>query len=125
MKPSPAWLLLSLLFAHPAQALYCGNYLIEPGQYKREVQHKCGDPDGIDTHIEKRAVALSAGLSQFNGNNNQLYPNSAVNIGGQQYLEVDVIVEEWHYNFGPSRFQQLFRFENGKLVDIKELGYGY
>lgn len=132
MKPSQLGLLLvSLLFSYPVFALYCGNFLVDVGMYKREVLRKCGDPESVDTHIEKRAVNNSAALSQYYGNGSQYYgngsqpyPNAAINLGQQQYYEIDVVVEEWFYDFGRRRFQQLLRFENGKLIEIKELGYG-
>jgi hypothetical protein len=125
MKQSQLWLSLwLLLFSSPLWALHCGNYLVDVGMYKQDVLSRCGEPQSIDTHIEKRAVSNAAGLSQYYGNRAIPYPNSAINLGQQQYFEVDVVVEEWFYNFGRSRFQQLLRFENGLLIDIKELGYG-
>jgi hypothetical protein len=38
---------------------------------------------------------------------------------------VDIIVEEWVYNFGSSRLQQYLRFENGRLMEIRNLERGY
>ncbi|MEQ1635061.1 MAG: DUF2845 domain-containing protein [Methylococcales bacterium] len=115
-------LLLSLL-PFSVGAFSCHNSIVETGMYKQEVLNRCGDPENIDTHIEKRAVNNSAGVSQYYGGT-MAYPNGALNMGQQQYYEIDIVVEEWFYNFGRRRFQQLLRFENGKLVDIKELGYG-
>jgi hypothetical protein len=45
--------------------------------------------------------------------------------GLEQEQVVPVNVEEWLYNFGPQYFMQLLRFENGRLVEIRNLGYGY
>jgi hypothetical protein len=33
--------------------------------------------------------------------------------------------EVWTYNFGPSRLMQRIRFENGVVVKIESLGYGF
>ena len=37
---------------------------------------------------------------------------------------VQVVIEEWVYNFGSTRFMQLLIFEDGKLREVKDLGYG-
>lgn len=120
-QPTLLLLLLSLLFSRPVFALRCGNLLVELGNYKQMVMNKCGEPESIDSHIERRAVSNSEGLSQYYGNN----ASSGINYGQQQYLEIDVVVDEWLYNFGRNRFQQLLRFENGKLIEIRELEYGH
>lgn len=36
-----------------------------------------------------------------------------------------IVIEEWTYNPGPNRFVRIFKFQNGKLVDMKTGGYGY
>lgn len=120
---TPILLLLLWFSPYPLWAFSCGNSLVETGMYKQEVLSRCGNPENIDTHLEKRAVNNAAGISQYYGGG-AAYPNGALNMGQQQYYEIDIVVEEWFYNFGRRRFQQLLRFENGKLVDIKELGYG-
>lgn len=33
-------------------------------------------------------------------------------------------IDEWAYNFGPDEQMQSFRFENGRLVEIRNIGYG-
>jgi hypothetical protein len=37
----------------------------------------------------------------------------------------EIPVEVWTYNFGPDRFMQRIRFENGVIVRIESLGYGF
>ena len=39
--------------------------------------------------------------------------------------EVPVEVEEWVYNFGPTRFMRILSFENGILRSVRYGGYGY
>jgi hypothetical protein len=34
-------------------------------------------------------------------------------------------VEVWIYNFGPNKLMQRIRFEDGVVVRIESLGYGY
>jgi hypothetical protein len=110
-------LLLFLLFSHSAYALRCGHALVQVGDRKHDVVKKCGKPDAIDEHSEVRAVQNSATIASG-------YSNNALKFGQRYYGQIDISVEEWTYDFGRSRFQQLLRFENGVLTDITELGRG-
>jgi hypothetical protein len=38
---------------------------------------------------------------------------------------VHVTIEEWIYNFGPTQFMRILRFENNKLIEIETGDYGY
>jgi hypothetical protein len=38
---------------------------------------------------------------------------------------VEVPVELWLYNFGPSQLMRRVRFESGRVVMVEVLGYGY
>ena len=38
---------------------------------------------------------------------------------------LEIAVETWTYNLGPSSFMRRLRFEDGELVNIETLGYGY
>jgi uncharacterized protein YvpB len=38
---------------------------------------------------------------------------------------VEVPVEIWIYNLGPSKLMQRLRFEDGELIEIESLGYGF
>ncbi|HLF96665.1 MAG TPA: DUF2845 domain-containing protein [Methylococcaceae bacterium] len=98
--------LVLLLAAAPAQALRCGNLLVLEGDYVFSVLQKCGPPQYRDERVEYRSLRLKGkGLEH------------------EQF--VPVRVEEWLYNFGPQYFMQLLRFENGRLIEIKNLDYGY
>lgn len=115
MKPSKFFLLLfSLLLAQPVLALRCGRDLVEIGERSQAVLDKCGEPESVDSHTERRVI--SQFLSQSAG--------QGLSYGQQQYTEITVDVEEWVYDFGRRRFQQYLKFENGRLKEIKDLGYG-
>lgn len=87
-------------------AFRCGSELVENGDRKIEVLKKCGEPDSVDEWEEiRRTSAFRFGL-RTNG------------------LE-KVRVEEWTYNFGPQRFLQIYRFENGEVVEMKFGDYGF
>lgn len=62
---------------------------------------------------------------QYYGNQRRAYPDSRFTYEQNNSVQTDVIIEEWIYNFGSSRIQQSLRFENGKLMDIRNLGRGY
>lgn len=95
-------------FADEAFALRCGHKLVQIGDYKSEVLEKCGEPDSVDERRAIRGTRLR-------------HPYGALEI--DQFEEV--LIEEWLYNFGPRKFQQLLEFENGELKKIRNLSYGY
>ena len=116
-----ALLLLSLLVSHNAFALRCGPYVINEGMYKSEVYGKCGAATSVESHIETR----STGSQIYYGNQGNFPPNSGFVLGQNNYNQVEIVIEEWIYNFGPSNLQQYLRFENGKLIEIRNLDRGY
>jgi hypothetical protein len=109
MSPSKrgSCLLLALLFyALPAQAFRCGVYVVTEGEHALSVLQKCGEPQYRDEHIEYRELRIKG-------------------QGLEQARFEPVRVEQWLYNFGPRMFMQQLRFENGKLMEIKNLNYGF
>jgi Protein of unknown function (DUF2845) len=104
-------LLLLAATAGPAQAdaLRCGNKLVSEGDTRAEVSNKCGDPTDVDhstvmvqptTWVHGRPVVVGNGM-------------------------VEVVVETWLYNLGPHQFMRRVRFQDGRVVAIETLGYGY
>lgn len=91
-----------------AEALRCGNQLVSTGDSFSEVQHLCGDPEQVNEWEEYRTYSV--------------YDRRT-----DEYIERKrlIVITEWIYNFGPRRFMQQLRFENGKLKKIKRLDYGY
>ncbi|MDD2723073.1 MAG: DUF2845 domain-containing protein [Methylovulum sp.] len=118
------FLLFALLFSQAIFALRCGHELVDLGDNKEYVFNKCGEPESVDTHIERRGASNFANGSRYFGNRSGQYPGASIAYGQQQYVEVDVLVEEWIYDFGRRRLQQYLRFENGRLKEIKTLGRG-
>ncbi|MDX8128814.1 DUF2845 domain-containing protein [Methylomonas sp. OY6] len=97
-----------LVVAGDALALRCGHKLVQVGDYKAEVLDKCGEPDAVE---QRRAIRGSR----------LRHPYGALEV--DQFEEV--LIEEWIYNFGPRKFQQLLEFEDGELKKISNLSYGY
>jgi hypothetical protein len=87
-------------------AFRCGSELVEKGDRKIEVLKKCGEPASVDEwEVFRRIPAFRSGLG----------------AGGLEKARV----EEWTYNFGPQRFLQIYRFENGEVVEMEYGDYGF
>lgn len=93
----------------PAWAFRCGNLLALEGDTRVEVVAKCGEP----AEVSHRAILRPAVL---------WYYGRPMRVGP---LDIEVDIEYWVYNLGPNRFMQRLRFEDGIVVEIETLGYGY
>ncbi len=111
-------LLLGFAVVGPAHGLWCNHQLVSIGDRKFEVRAKCGAPDDIDERVDYQvsgAYQSPLGIGPYR------YYYSVPEIRYTPFK----IVEEWTYNFGSHDFMQLLRFENGVLVDIRSLEWGY
>jgi hypothetical protein len=100
--------LIALSATTRADALRCGSNLVSDGDHFTEVLRICGNPEHVSTWVEYKTYPIE----------HDHYPFYTSGYGA-------VTIEEWIYNFGPNRFMQLLRFENGRLRKIKSLDYGY
>jgi len=102
MLASALALALSLLAVPPATAapdsLRCHGNLVTRGDLAIEVVDACGRPDFVDPWDESG-----------HRHSHHFVPH----------------IEEWTYNFGPSRLLYLLRFRRGKLVNIETVGHGF
>jgi hypothetical protein len=101
-------LCLLCLDVAPVHALRCGSRLVAAGESKLTVWQKCGDPEATDWYVTYRALRGP-----------DYWPSATPPV------YVPVVIELWFYNFGPQRFQQELSFEEGRLMGIRPLGYGY
>jgi hypothetical protein len=114
-------LVLILLLAEPAFALRCGNRVISNGDPMIKVRKYCGEPDDV----QQRSIVRSGpplNRSRINDPDAPLRDDELL-IRDRSYVEV--VVEDWTYNFGPHKLMRLIRFENGVVRDIEQLGYGF
>ncbi len=120
-------LLATLFFAVSASALRCGTHLVGKGDSRFKVQKICGDPDDVQVSTIYRSGIPSLKYRQFNRFNHSTRYKSVTDdeLLIHQRSLVEVQVEEWVYNFGPNRIVRQIRFENGRVVKIDGLGYGY
>ena len=117
----PVFALFALLAAEPALALRCGNKLVLRGDPMAKVLKYCGEPVSVQQRsIVRRGFPRSR---VFRDRNLRGFDDEELLIHDRSYVEV--LVDEWTYNFGPRKLMRIIRFENGLVADVKELGYGF
>jgi hypothetical protein len=92
-----------------AGSIRCGSRLILRGSTSAELMQFCGDPAQVDKH------------SAYTGSASRLSPEGSVVAGSAEEISVEI----WTYNFGPDSLMERVRIENGTVVQIDSLGYGY
>ncbi|MCC3243843.1 DUF2845 domain-containing protein [Methylocystis sp. WRRC1] len=97
-----------------AFAMRCGTSLVIEGQSKYEVLRLCGEPAYADSRVEYRWAPNWTGPRPLDGPANH-YPSPAVRR---------LVYDEWVYNFGYTQLMPSLIFENGRLIEIRSLGYG-
>jgi hypothetical protein len=106
----PALILVAISWDAGAQAMECGNKLITQGDSLSKVASLCGNP----TQVDHTSIIRQASGSFING--------QWVATSGAQ---IEIPVEVWLYNLGPDRLMRQIRFEDGRVVKIETLDYGY
>jgi Protein of unknown function (DUF2845) len=93
-----------------AWAFRCGNKLVVYGDSADKVVANCGQP------TEKKSyTALRPPLVWYGNHPVRVQPGSAI----------EVLVETWTYNLGPTKLMQQVRIEGGYVVEVTALGYGH
>lgn len=104
------WLPLAVLAWTPllafSQTLRCSEKIISTGSTRLEVTSLCGDPAQVEHKTIYKDVAAAA-------------PNVTAATTTEVQLEL------WTYNFGPNRLMQRIWLEDGTVVRIESLGYGF
>ena len=114
-------LIMALAFSDAALALRCGNKLVQRGDPMPKVLKICGEPVATQQRsIVRRGIPRSR---VYRDGELRDYSDEELLIKDRSYVEV--LVEEWTYNFGPRKLMRIIRFENGLVAEVKELGYGY
>ena len=110
MKRLTALLAFGALAASPAFAMRCGTKIVSEGDSRAEVAAKCGEPvDVINlASVFRRPVIWTRGRPYYIGES-----------------AIEIPVESWVYNFGPTRLMYKVRFEGGVVTEIETLGYGF
>jgi hypothetical protein len=100
---------LALLWGAPAQAFRCGNALIVEGDPRSKVVNRCGEP----TEVERKSILRRPVIWRY---------GRPYHVGSD---EIEVPVEFWTYNLGPNKLMRRIRCEDGIVVSIETLGYGW
>lgn len=85
----------------------CGTRLIAPGDHESKLLEFCGEPMSVQSRYGHR-----------------LYLGDTRRGFVPGFFE-EVVVEEWTYNFGPTRLMRVVRIEDGFVAEITRLGYGF
>ena len=107
-----------IAWAGTAQAMRCGSRLISEGDPGDKVVTECGQPTSVDGWEEER-------YDYFD----RLPPANRYReferYGNAYRVRAFIRVEIWTYNYGPSRFLDYVRLENGIVRKVYSGGYGY
>ena len=99
-----------LLLSSEANALplRCGNKLVDRGDKKFEVLQKCSEPSMKEVREDEKISIREDMVTGYKLKN-----------------KLQIIRDEWSYNFGPNRFLLFIEFENGRVVSFHQRGYGF
>lgn len=82
-----------------ADSMRCGNKLVATGDTLYDVRGRCGEPAFATRRTELRTVS---GWSP--------------GVGASRTVEI--VIDEWTYDFGPQKFVQHLIFEQGRLLYV-------
>ena len=108
-----------------ATSLRCGVRLITEGDFKAKVLAECGEPDHVEVWEEERVYGYHHHPSYYGNYDDYEHRRPGDRYGRSYRIKKLVVVEEWTYNHGRSRFMDHLRLENGIVVDITSGDYGY
>lgn len=108
-----------------AASLRCGPRLITIGDYRDRLLAECGEPDQVQVWEEERVYGFDHHPQYYGVYDNYEYVHPDDGSGTPYRVRKLVIVEEWVYNHGPTRFMDHLRLENGVVKKIASGGYGY
>lgn len=101
-----------------ADSLSCNYRIASSGDTRYEVKAICGEPDEAVQRVEYRTQrGRVVGPCVREG--------SKVRCGRTEETVVEVVIDEWTYDFGRNRFIQYVTFEQGRLVSVRSGSYGH
>ena len=110
------------LLAQPALAMRCGNRVVGEGDHRLKVASLCGEPALVETRTIYRS-----GIPRLDYRLNTPGRLSATErellLHRRSVVKVDV--EVWTYNFGRNRLMREVLFEEGRVEEVRSLGYGF
>ena len=93
-----------------ADTVRCGRKLAVEGDSLYDVRSRCGEPDNQIHRVELRTTSAWVQGSCDGKDQTQ--------CGRMVEHTVEVVIDEWTYDFGPTQFIQYLVFEQGRLVRV-------
>ncbi len=100
-----------------AESMRCGGKIVSRGDSQYRVRAICGAPVSEQRRVQTRTVERSVFGPCRNG---ERQPRCRYT----ERVSVDVVVDEWIYDFGKRRFVRHVIFEDGELSSVETSGYG-
>lgn len=100
-----------------ASTLHCGSHIVSTGDSRYDVKSACGEPDDASQRVEYRTLrGRVAGPCRRS--------DGRIICSETREAVVEVVIDEWIYDFGRNRFIEYLTFEQGRLVQIRRGSYG-
>ncbi len=101
-----------------ADSLSCNSRIVSTGDSRYEVRAVCGEPDDVTQRVEYRTLrGRVVGPCLRDGRR--------IRCSRTEEVVVEVVIDEWLYDFGRNRFIQHLTFEQGLLATVKSGSYGH
>jgi len=97
--------------------LSCNYRIVSTGDTRYQVRATCGEPDDAIQRVEYRTARgrVAGPCTRVQGK---------LRCEGTREHVIEVIIDEWVYDFGRYRFMEYLTFEQGRLVRIETGSYG-
>jgi hypothetical protein len=101
-----------------ADSLACNGRIVSTGDSRYDVKSICGEPDDVSQRVEYRtARGRVSGPCRRDG--------GKIICSDTREQVVEVVIDEWIYDFGRNRFIEYLTFEQGKLLSVRTGSYGH
>lgn len=124
MTPMKLWfpvafvaLIASNASSAEADSVRCGRKLVSDGDSTYQVRSTCGEPHAATRRVEQRTYRRYLPGPCADGAHKR-------RCGVVEEYTVQVMIDEWTYDFGSNRFLQFLTFEQGQLVRVRSGSYG-
>lgn len=114
--------LLLLVGGEPVFAMRCGSKLVREGDHQIKVNARCGKPAFVQERVVYREGIPRRSLENGGWKRQSLVQRE---LRWAYRSVVPVPLEVWVYNRGPRRLMQEILFEEGRVISVQSLGYGY
>lgn len=101
-----------------ADSLGCNGRIVSTGDSRYDVKALCGEPDDASQRVEYRTVRSRVTVPCTRQGDKIVCSQTREQV-------VEVVIDEWIYDFGRNRFIQYLTFEQGKLLTVRNGDYGH